>query len=403
MPGGFVSDRTERYLLSHPDGCDKIVCDDNVGCRGRTRQPGKSINMKRLTVIILSLLIIFSLFSCGVRPRPETDGTTEAVRTETESETPAATESVPETDGSKTEDGSETEEGTEGPDPAAPLLWRVTDADGHSLFLFGTCHVGDERSDAVFSRVVPVLDECDALAVEFDVVAYEKNVVQMAKDTAQYLLTDGSTVSDYMPQELYDRSCELLERAEMYSAIFDRYNLAWWAQMVDSAIQELYSDLDTDKAMDSMLIDHAYGIEIPVLEVESAEFQLTLLNTFDNELYLLLIEDALDGADTYGDDLDELFALWLSGDRDAFWEYLSAENGEEELSADYTEEQIALIEDYNRRLLDDRNLGMFDRAVEYLGSGQTVFFAVGAAHMANGVGLVQLLTDAGYTVEEVNY
>ena len=76
---------------------------------------------------------------------------------------------------------------------------------------------------------------------------------------------------------------------------------------------------------------------------------------------------------------------------------------EEELSADYTEEQIALIEDYNRRLLDDRNLGMFDRAVEYLGSGQTVFFAVGAAHMANGVGLVQLLTDAGYTVEEVNY
>ena len=145
-------------------------------------------------------------------------------------------------------------------------------------------------------------------------------------------------------------------------------------------------------------------MDIPVLEVESAQFQITLLNSFENELYLLLIEDELDTADTYGDDLGELYELWLSGDRDTFWEYLAEEN-EEELSEDYsyTEEQIALIEDYNRRLLDDRNLGMLDRAVEYLGSGQTVFFAVGAAHMANDIGLVRLLTDAGYTVEEVDY
>ena len=46
---------------------------------------------------------------------------------------------------------------------------------------------------------------------------------------------------------------------------------------------------------------------------------------------------------------------------------------------------------------------MRDRALEFMASGQTVFFAVGAAHMANAVGLVQLLQDAGCTVEPFVY
>ena len=62
-----------------------------------------------------------------------------------------------------------------------------------------------------------------------------------------------------------------------------------------------------------------------------------------------------------------------------------------------------MFENYNRALLDDRNLGMRDRAIEYIAGGRTVFFAVGAAHMANDVGLVKLLADAGYTVEAVSY
>ena len=58
---------------------------------------------------------------------------------------------------------------------------------------------------------------------------------------------------------------------------------------------------------------------------------------------------------------------------------------------------------YNRALLDERNLGMRDKALEYLASGQTVFFAVGAAHMADEVGLVYLLSEAGCTVAPFDY
>ena len=218
-----------------------------------------------------------------------------------------------------------------------------------------------------------------------------------------YLLTDGSSVSDYMPEELYRRASDLLQQAGLFPTLFGRYNLAMWSQLIDSAMLLQYSDLDAEKGMDGLLIHRAYELSIPVLDVESGSFQMNLLNSFDNELYLMLIESSLDSADSYGEDLSSLYELWLSGDREAFWTLLAGEESEEEDAGDYTEEQIALIEDYNRSLLDDRNLGMRDRALEYLASGDTVFFAVGAAHMANDMGLVKLLTDAGCTVEPFEY
>jgi uncharacterized protein YbaP (TraB family) len=46
---------------------------------------------------------------------------------------------------------------------------------------------------------------------------------------------------------------------------------------------------------------------------------------------------------------------------------------------------------------------MLEVAKEYLESGDTVFFAVGLAHLLAEDGLVFTLRDAGYTVELIPY
>lgn len=48
------------------------------------------------------------------------------------------------------------------------------------------------------------------------------------------------------------------------------------------------------------------------------------------------------------------------------------------------------------------NLGMRDRAVEWMQAGDRVFFAVGAGHLVGDGGLVSLLCAAGYEVEQVS-
>ena len=67
------------------------------------------------------------------------------------------------------------------------------------------------------------------------------------------------------------------------------------------------------------------------------------------------------------------------------------------------EEELALYEEYNKSISTDRNAGMLEVAKEYLESGETVFYAVGLAHLLQENGLVDTLRDAGFTVEQVAY
>jgi len=272
-----------------------------------------------------------------------------------------------------------------------PLMWKVTDPDGYTLYLFGTIHVGDKRSEDVLSHAAKVLDQCDALAVEFDLVAYQKDGGEMMQMLTQYVLTDGTTIEDYMPAETYQQARALLEDAGLMPDMMKNYNLAMWAQLVESAAILTHCNVDSDHAMDLLLLNYAYEKQIPILEVESAAFQANLLGSFDDETYLEQIEATLQVLDVYDAVIEYEYELWLSGDRDQLWSMIAQQSLVEETG------------DFNDSLYHQRNASMAKKAMEYIDSGKTVFFAVGAGHMANETGIVQLLIDAGYTVEQIDY
>ena len=52
-------------------------------------------------------------------------------------------------------------------------------------------------------------------------------------------------------------------------------------------------------------------------------------------------------------------------------------------------------------LLNDRNIAMADKAMEYLDSGETVFFIAGAGHFCGDKGIPELLKSKGCTVERI--
>ena len=67
------------------------------------------------------------------------------------------------------------------------------------------------------------------------------------------------------------------------------------------------------------------------------------------------------------------------------------------------QELQTIYEEYVSAMEIDRNAGMLEVAIEYLESGETIFYAVGLAHLLAEDGLVNTLRDAGYTVELVTY
>ena len=345
--------------------------------------------MKKLSILLV-LALLLALFAGCQDQTPASNTAPETVKPST-SPRPSQSNAAPEPSDAPVVD----------PDAVHPMLFHVTGENGQEMYLFGTIHVGDARTKTALEKLKPFLDGCGALAVEFDVVAFEKDTAAQTKAMTQFVLTDGTTVDAYMPAELFEQSSALLEEAGLMPGLMKFYNLSMWSQLVEQAALLTKCSLDMNAGMDRSLINYCYEKQIPVRDVESAEFQYGLLAGFSDELNLLMIENTLKNLGDYGTQVDALYAAWVEGNYEHILAVIEEEDSDE--TEELTEEQKKLVEAYNDAMLTQRNLGMRDKAVQWLRAGDKVFFAVGAAHLVGEGGLVELLRSAGYSVEQLSY
>ena len=119
--------------------------------------------------------------------------------------------------------------------------------------------------------------------------------------------------------------------------------------------------------------------------------QLLFIN--DRMLYIITSPEAYPAAAAR--QLRGLYGAWRTGNATLLAFY----NGFEDPFA--SDEEKALAQAFRKAMLTDRNVGMADFAEAQLGSGQTVFLAVGAGHMIGMSGVVSLLRARGYIIEEI--
>ncbi len=287
--------------------------------------------------------------------------------------------------------------------PATPLFYKVTGSKGQEMWLMGTIHVGDDRNCYLPQAIYDAFDASDALAVECNADVFYAQVeedpsLQQVISKAYYY-SDGSTSKDHVDdQELYKYALQLMKATGNYNYNTDYLKVAVWSNSISNYyLQQSYS-LQSDKGVDALLMERAYTSNKPIYEVESTLFQLQMLTGWSQELSILLLEDALaSDALSYRESILHLYDLWCQGDEAALIEYLSDDTSE------MTPEELSLYNEYNNAMSIERDKGMVQKAIEYLESGKTVFYAVGLAHLLSQDGLVNALRAAGYTVELVEY
>jgi uncharacterized protein YbaP (TraB family) len=170
----------------------------------------------------------------------------------------------------------------------------------------------------------------------------------------------------------------------------------WWSAIETLSYEKI--DAKAELGVDRHLLELAKEQKKEIREVESADFQYAMMGGFSEELQIMLLESAIAGYD----DLEALKAdgevmmqLWAEGDEQAFGAYLTEE-------MEFTsEEEARLYEEYNTKLLVDRNKTMAEYAIDALESGDEVFICVGAAHIVGPGAVADILQNAGYTVEIV--
>lgn len=314
--------------------------------------------------------------------------------------------------------------------PATPLFYHVTGAEGQEMWLFGTIHLGDERTGFLPQEIYDAFYASDALAVECNIAAFEESVEEdeELQDTisSYYYYSDNSTIDQHIETpDLYDDALKMMKASGNYFNGCEYLKPDSWCSSIDLFKTRLGYALTSEKGVDNRLLALAEEDDMTILEVESVESQVKMSSDFSDHLQEFLLYCSMGDAKTSWESTAELYELWCAGDEAALiekiaeepWEILEEDFNLEELSDEDLERakeiiadldninaQLAVLqEEYNKAMEGDRNVGMLEVAKGYLESGDTIFYAVGLAHLLAEDGLVNTLRDAGYTVELVEY
>ena len=315
-----------------------------------------------------------------------------------------------------------------------PLFYKVTGDNGQQMWLFGTIHVGDNRTAYLPSQITDALIASDALAVECDTEGFEKQLEEdeklQQKVSEAYYYSDGTVVDHLDTEDLYEDARKVLRATGSYFYNSEYLKASLWSNDISNYYLRQGRQLLSDKGVESRLEKIAEENDVPLWEVESSLFQVQMMTGYSDYLQEFLLYSAVysHGAEDW-EGTKELYELWCAGDEAALieelaresWEITEEDIAEMEAQEDLEEEdleEIAYIkenldsintelakiyEEYTNAMEISRNAGMLKVAKEYLESGKTIFYAVGLAHLLAEDGLVNTLRDAGYTVELVTY
>jgi uncharacterized protein YbaP (TraB family) len=198
-------------------------------------------------------------------------------------------------------------------------------------------------------------------------------------------LPAGQTLAEVLGPSIYERFTSHVHTLGLEPEVFSSFQ-PWFAAMAMQQAELAQQGFDAGSGVDEQFAERAAGDHKPIIALETFQQQLGFfahLSIDEQRRFLLYM---LDDADDTLDSADAVVAAWRSGDV-ARLERLLSESSEQ-----YPE--------LFRMLTTDRNRRWLPTVTGLLAARQDYLVIVGALHLVGQDGLVNLLRQAGYQVEQ---
>jgi len=262
----------------------------------------------------------------------------------------------------------------------AACVWKVTSG-ANVLYLGGSIHAlksSDYPLPPAYNRA---FDASDRLVFEVDPKALQESSKGILK-AGEY--PKGDSLKNHVDPRTYDYLRRVFKLLNIPESKFARYR-PWFLSLVLQA-PALHGMSET-LGVEEFLLRRARANSKPVSGLESArEHADVFLGLTDRQSEAMLLMMFLPTRRS-GSTGDEIARAWRRGDAD-------------------TDTRIMLDEFRNfpslaDRFLTDRNRKWIPKIEAYLQSGKTYFVVAGAAHMGGPNGIIALLHDRGYHLEQL--
>ena len=267
------------------------------------------------------------------------------------------------------------------------FFWKVTADDGSFVYLLGSVHVANKGMYPLPKVIEDAFAACPNLVVEVNEDAVDQvKLMQTVVERGMYKAGDTIT------KHLSEKGNKALKEFDAKSGLPLGYQMMKpWLVAVTITLTELQKlGFDPSLGIDKHFMAAAKKADKKVLELESVEFQLGVMSGFSDELQEKFLISTILEISTIKTEFDKMIQAWKDGD---------VENMEKMLFRQLKEEpELKPVYD---KLFFERNAGMAGKIEGYLKSRQPHFVVMGAGHLVGDKGIVKLLTDKKYKMEQV--
>ncbi len=255
------------------------------------------------------------------------------------------------------------------------LIWKLESGDKDASYLIGTMHVKDA---AAFSRVndmYAAIDACEVFATEFNLEEADHNLTAETMD-----LKNGQTLQSLVGKKRFKKMAKRVERE--FGLDISLFNGSLPLLLSNMLTEQILSD-DMQHSLDESLYRYAKEQEKTTLGVETFLEQMEILGKIPIDIQVKQLKDMLGNLGAYRKHVRKLAKAYR----------------QEEIGKLYkaTKKSMGSL---RKLMIYDRNERMAERMVKMM-QETSCCFAVGAAHLDGGKGILRKLKHSGITLSAI--
>ncbi len=273
------------------------------------------------------------------------------------------------------------------------FMWTVENGMS-KMYLLGSIHLMPESAYPLDQTIEDSFENSDILVIEADPASIDPQEMQaMIFQRAMY--PEGESLKDNITPELYQKVSDIFTKFNVPMQQINLYK-PWFVSLNLAALSMQLNDMKAGMGIDMHFIQKAKAKEMPLMELESATFQIDLLTSFSDNMQTEYLEYSVEDFDESNELVKAMLDAWLAGDADSMYK-----NTKQQM-LESSEEMPGIVDLYNK-MFPDRDKEIVEKLDGFLRdtSRQTYFVIVGSGHLIGDDGLLKLLEKKGYKTKQM--
>ena len=260
-------------------------------------------------------------------------------------------------------------------------MWKVEKGET-TLYLLGSIHALKEDAYPLPPAIEAAFDEAEVAVFEIDLDDMTKAAIKMMSAGS---LEKGSTLEEVVGPETWSEFKAHVEGLGFNASLYQGMK-PWMAALTVAAFELTKHGYLATAGLDSYFSQRADEAGKERLALETAEFQVGLFAALSPEQSLAFLGYTLEDLALMIPEMDRLYLDWRAG---------KVKSVEGALLEGFEE-----FPDVFKKMIADRNHSWMPRIEKLLAGNRDAIVVVGSAHLVGNEGVVNLLREKGYTVEQ---